>query len=265
MKRLFKALGGNFFSFIFYLGKSHQLLYQTVASAVIGPLKGFPINRRRLLYQMLDIGNRSIPITQLVALFVGMILAMQTAYQLKQLGALMYVGALVGVATTRELGPLLTALMVAGRAGASITAELGTMKVSEEIDALETMGLDPVRFLVVPRFLALLIVLPCLTIMADIIGMFGGFIMGVFTMGIDAMLYIDKTIDALVMKDIVTGLIKSFFFAAIIGTVSCYQGMEVRGGAQGVGLSTTRSVVISMLSIIAADVFFTALFYFVFP
>lgn len=176
----------------------------------------------------------------------------------------MYVGSLVGVATTRELGPLLTALMVAGRVGASITAELGTMRVAEEIDALETMGLDPLRFLVLPRILAILIMLPCLTIMADVMGMFGGFIMGVTTMGIDAMLYIDKTIDALVIKDIVTGLIKSFFFAAIIGTISCYKGMEVKGGAEGVGLATTHSVVISMIAVITADVFFTALFYFVF-
>lgn len=264
MKFFFGSIGQKFFSFLTNLGKSNMLLYKAGVGSFIGPLKGFPINRQRLFYQMMDIGIRSIPITQLVALFVGMILAMQTAYQLKQLGALMYVGSLVGVAMTRELAPLLTALMVAGRVGASITAELGTMKVSEEIDALETMGLDPVRFLVVPRLIAILIMLPCLTIMADIIGMFGGFLTGVFTMGIDPMLYIDKTVDALVMKDIVTGLIKSFFFAAIIGTVSCYQGMEVRGGAEGVGLSTTRSVVTSMIAIIVADVFFTALFYFVF-
>ncbi len=265
MKIFFGSLGQKFFDFIGHLGKSHMLLYRAGRGAFIGGLKGFPVKRQRLFYQMMDIGIRSIPITQLVALFVGMILAMQTAYQLKQFGAVMYVGALVGVATTRELGPLLTALMVAGRAGASITAELGTMKVAEEIDALDTMGLDPVRFLVVPRLIAILIMLPCLTIMADIVGMLGGFIMGVTTMNIDPKLYIDKTVDALVMKDIVTGLIKSFFFAAIIGMVSCYQGMEVKGGAEGVGLSTTRSVVVSMLAIIAADVFFTAIFYFIFP
>jgi phospholipid/cholesterol/gamma-HCH transport system permease protein len=265
MKRFLGAIGQNFFAFLTHLGRSHMLLYKAGVSSFIGPLKGFPVKRQRLFYQMMDIGIRSIPITQLVALFVGMILAMQTAYQLKQLGALMYVGSLVGVAMTRELAPLLTALMVAGRVGASITAELGTMKVSEEIDALDTMGLDPVKFLVVPRLLAILIMLPCLTIMADIIGMFGGFVMGVFTMNIDPMLYIDKTIDALVAKDIITGLIKSFFFAAIIGMVSCYQGIEVKGGAEGVGRATTKSVVVSMIAIIVADVFFTALFYFVFP
>lgn len=265
MKNFLGSIGQKFFSFLTHLGKSNMLLYKAGVGSFIGPLKGFPVNRQRLFYQMMHIGVRSIPITQLVAFIVGVILAMQSAYQLKEFGALMYVGSFVGVAMTRELAPLLTAWMVAGRVGASITAELGTMKVSEEIDALETMGLDPVRFLVVPRLIAILIMLPCLTIMADIIGMFGGFLTGVFTMGIDPMLYIDKTVDALVMKDIVTGLIKSFFFAAIIGTVSCYQGMEVRGGAEGVGLSTTRSVVVSMIAVIAADGFFTALFHFVFP
>lgn len=264
MKRYYRALGQNFLAFLSHLARSFRLLQGAGRYSFIGPLKGFPVKRQRLFYQMRDIGLRSIPITQLVAVFVGMILAMQTAYQLKQLGAIMYVGSLVGVAVTRELGPLLTALVVAGRVGASITAEIGTMRVAEEVDALETMGLDPVRFLVAPRLLAIAIMLPCLTIMADIVGMLGGFLVATNTMGLDPVLYIDKTINALVMKDIITGLIKSFFFAIIIGLVACYQGMEVKEGAEGVGLATTRSVVISMIAVIGADVFFTALFYFIF-
>jgi phospholipid/cholesterol/gamma-HCH transport system permease protein len=218
-----------------------------------------------LVYQMVEIGVNSFPIVALVSFFLGLVLAMQTAYQLKQVGAEMYVGSLIGVSMTREIGPLITAIVAAARVGASITAELGTMKVSEEIEALETMGLNPVRFLILPRLMAILIMLPCLTIFSDIVGIIGGYVIGVFSVGIEPSLYISKMVNAMALKDIATGLIKSVSFAFIICLIACYQGFIVKGGAEGVGRSTTSSVVISIISVIAADVFFTALFYFVFP
>jgi phospholipid/cholesterol/gamma-HCH transport system permease protein len=159
------------------------------------------------------------------------------------------------------LGPMLTAIIVAGRSGSAIAAEIGTMKVAEELDALRTMGLNPIGFLVVPRLLALMIVLPCLTVLADLIGISGGFFIAIFSLKIPFIAYLNETIQALVMKDLVTGLIKSFFFALIIGQVGCYQGFGVKGGAEGVGRSTTASVVISIFLIILADVAFTALFF----
>jgi phospholipid/cholesterol/gamma-HCH transport system permease protein len=193
-----------------HLGSIWYLTLQSLYWIFVAPFKKkIFVKREHLVNQLVETGTNSVPIVFLVSFFIGMVLAMQTAYQMKQMGALMYVGALVGVSVTREIGPLLTAIVIAGRVGASITAELGTMKVSEEIDALETMGISPVRFLIAPRLLAILIMLPCLTIFSDMLAMFGGFIIGVFNLNINPQLYIAKTIDAMVLKDVFTGLIKS--------------------------------------------------------
>jgi len=177
----------------------------------------------------------------------------------------MYTGALVSVSMTRELGPLIVAIVVSGRIGASIAAEIGSMKTAEEIDALKTMAINPVYFLVVPKFLALFLMVPCLTALGDLIGMLGGYLIGVTSLGIGSQIYIDKNFDALVTKDVATGLIKSFFFAATIAFISCYQGMTVQGGAEGVGRATTKAVVSSIVMIILIDTLFTAIFYYVFP
>ena len=190
-------------------------------------------------------------------------LALQSAYQLQRFSAEMYMASLVAFSMTRELGPVLTALIVAGRIGASITAEVGTMKVTEQIDALETLATNPIKYLVVPRFLALIIMLPFLTIYSDIVGIFGGYIVGVYKLGVSHAMYMKNTWQPLKYKDVYTGLIKSFFFGIIICIVACYEGMTAEGGAEGVGRSTTSSVVVSFILIIASDCFFTALFYFV--
>ncbi|MEI8345334.1 MAG: ABC transporter permease, partial [Candidatus Omnitrophota bacterium] len=187
---------------------------------------------------------------------------MQSAYQLKKLGATIYVASLVGVSITREIGPVLTSLVIAGRVGAAITAELATMKVTEQIEALETIGLDPVRYLVAPRFLALLVMLPCLVILGNFVGMFGGFVIGVFSLDLTPGLYIDTTIKFLTIKDISTGLMKSAVFSMIISLIACHQGLWTQGGAEGVGRATTRSVVMSFILIIIADAILTGLFYF---
>jgi phospholipid/cholesterol/gamma-HCH transport system permease protein len=182
-----------------------------------------------------------------VDFFIGMVLAMQSAYQLEQMGAAIYVAALVGVSMTREIGPVLTALVIAGRVGAAITAELSTMKVTEQVEALETLSLNPVRYLVAPRFLALLLMLPCLTLIGDLVGIFGGYLIGITNLGLPSGLYIDTTIDFLTIKDIMTGLLKSCVFSMVITMVACYQGLSTEGGA---------------ILIIVADAVLTALFYF---
>jgi phospholipid/cholesterol/gamma-HCH transport system permease protein len=190
-----------------------------------------------------------------------MIMALQSAYQLRAYGALDLVSSLVAVSISRELAPLLAAIIVAGRFGSSIAAELGTMRVSNEIDALEVMGIDPTSFLVVPRLVALLLTLPCLTIFADLIGILGGMFVGVGVLDLGLGAYLEDTVDSLVLQDIYTGLVKSVAFAAIIGLVGCHQGLATRGGAEQVGRATTSAVVRSIVLVIFADLFVTAWFF----
>jgi phospholipid/cholesterol/gamma-HCH transport system permease protein len=238
------------------------LLSQTVYWCLIGPFVKKPVSRKNLFAQTVFSGLDSVVIVFFVNFFIGIVLAMQSAYQLEQMGATIYVAALVGVSMTREIGPVLTALVIAGRVGAAITAEISTMKVTEQIEALETISLNPVRYLVAPRFLALVFMLPCLVVLGDVIGMFGGYCVGVNNLGLSSGLYIDTTIQFLTMKDINTGLLKSAVFAMIISMIACYQGLSTEGGAEGVGRSTTKSVVTSFILIIIADAVLTAVFYF---
>ncbi|MBI3307150.1 MAG: ABC transporter permease [Candidatus Omnitrophica bacterium] len=223
------------------------------------------LKRSHIFHQMVLIGVDSLGIVALVAASVGTVLALQAAYQLKQFGAVMYTGSLVSVSMSRELGPLVAAIVISGRIGARMAAELGTMKVQEEIDALTTIGLNPIRYLVVPRCIALLVMLPCLTIITDVVGMLGGFLIGTFSVGINPYVYLAKNFDAMVLKDIYTGLAKSAVFALLIALVSCHQGLSVEGGAEGVGKATTQAVVISIVLIIVVDCLATAIFYYALP
>ncbi|MBI4846757.1 MAG: ABC transporter permease [Candidatus Omnitrophica bacterium] len=252
-------LKNKILTFTEYVGGVTMLLFRTLGWLFVPPLK-----RKQVIEQMSKAGVDSFSIVFLTAFFAGIVLAFQTAYTMKQMSAEIYIASLVGLSMTRELGPVFTALVVAARVGASITAEVGTMNVTEQIDALETLATNPIKYLVVPRFLALVIMLPLLTIYADFVGILGGFIVGVSKLHIASHLYISKTFDALVYKDIFTGLLKAVIFAGIISIVACYEGMHTRGGAEGVGRSTTLSVVISCMLVISADCFFTALFYFMF-
>ncbi len=240
----------------------YYLTRSTLYCTFIEPLRGKPNKWGPVWIQMDEVGVKSSTIVFLVAFLIGVILAFQSAYQMAQMGALEFVGALVGVSVTRELGPLMTAIVMAGRVGASFTAEMGTMKVSDEILALQTMALDPVKFLITPRFLAILIMLPCLTVMADAMGVFGGYLVGVNILGISSTSYIDNSLDAMQLKDFITGLIKSGVFAVIIVMVGSYQAFIIEGGAERVGQNTRTSVVISMILIIFADLLFTAVFYY---
>lgn len=255
----FVGASADFFreiSGLYYLTRS------TLYCTFIEPLRGKPNKWNFVWAQMEEVGVKSTTIVFLVSFLVGVILAFQSAHQLSRLGALEFVSALVGVAILRELGPLMTALVMAGRVGAAFTAEMGTMKVSDEVLALETMALNPVKFLITPRFLALLIMLPCLTIMADLMGILGGFLIGITTLGIDPAIYINNSLDAMEVKDVVTGLIKSVVFAMIIVMASSYMAFIIEGGAEKVGQNTRTAVVVSMILVIVADLVFTSLFFF---
>lgn len=242
------------------VGGLSRLAWSSTARFVTGPWRG-GMRLAPLADQAVRAGVESLGLVALICILTGMITALQSAYQLQQMGASMLVADLVAISMTRELAPLLTAVIVAGRFGSSIAAELGTMKVSEEIDALEVMGIDPLDFLVVPRLVALLVTMPCLVLYADVMGIFGGFVVatGVLDMGWGG--YLGRTMDALVLQDIYTGLVKAVVFAGIIGIVGCYQGITTRGGAEEVGRSTTTSVVRSIVLIVMADLFVTAIFY----
>lgn len=204
-------------------------------------------------------GADAVPIVVLINFLIGFVMAFQGAVQLKQFGADIFVADLVGVSLTRELGPLMTAIIVCGRSGAAFAAELGSMKVSEEIDALRTMGFGTMRFLVLPRALALILVLPALTLIADFVGILGGLVMAVTTMHISIAAYVTQTVKAVHVWDVYSGLIKSAVFALAIVLVACQQGLATTGGAEGVGRRTTAAVVTTLFSLILLDAGFTIL------
>lgn len=262
MKNPIAQTGKITLSLISHITGILALLFNTLSWIIIGPFKGKAAKRQSIFEQMVFAGVQSILIVFFISLFTGIVIAMQSAYQLKQLGAIIYVAPMVSISMARELGPVFTALVVTGRVGSAITAELGTMKVSEQIEALETLALDPVRFLVVPRFWALLVMLPCLTIMSDITGILGGLIVGVFNLQLNAYRYLTFSFDFMTWKDVWTGLLKSVAFATVISMISCYVGLDTRGGAEGVGRATTLSVVISFILIVLVDCILTGLFYF---
>lgn len=238
------------------------LLAETIKWIIIGPFKKKFVKSEFIFGQMIFAGVESLILAFFVAMFTGIVIAMQTAPQLATFGGTIYVAGLVAVSLARELGPVLIALVVAGRVGSAMTAELGTMKVSEQIEALDTMALNPVRFLVVPRFLGLVVMLPCLTVIADLAGIIGGFLVGVFSLHLNSALYTDVTFRFLKTKDVTTGLVKAFVFAVIIALIACYKGLNTSGGAEGVGKSTTQSVVTSFILIILFDCILTGIFYF---
>lgn len=256
-KDFYRAIGRKLVNFIDFFGGISALGIQAL---VLMPRK--PLGGKRFFEQAKKVGVDSFPIVSLVSLFIGMILALQTAYIMQKMSSEIYIASIVAVSLTRELGPVITALIVAGRSGAGITAELGTMTVTEQVDALYTLGSNPIKHLVVPRFLSLTIMLPILTLFANAIGIFGGYLIGVYRLSIRSSTYLSMTFQTLVYKDLLTGLVKTFVFGMLIALIACYEGLKVRGGAEGVGKATTRSVVNTFIMIIAADCFFTALFYF---
>ena len=255
-------IGSSVLSFFRQIREINSLFLQTLYWIFVGPFVKKPISFEHVTAQSVFGGVNSILIVCFVCFSMGMVLAMQSAYQLERLGATIYVAALVAVSMTREIGPVLTALVIAGRVGAAITAELSTMKVTEQIEALETLALNPVRYLVAPRFLALMVMLPCLVILGDVAGMIGGWFIGTSYLDLRSGLYVETTFDFLVKKDVLTGLLKGSVFSVIITMISCHRGLMTEGGAEGVGRSTTLAVVLSFIFIILADAVLTAIFYF---
>jgi phospholipid/cholesterol/gamma-HCH transport system permease protein len=206
-----------------------------------------------ILTQMNLIGVRSVPIVMVTGAFVGMILAIQAYDQLAGMGLEEHLGVLINISVVKELGPVLAAVMLAGRVGGALTAELGTMRVTEQIDAVRSMGTDPIRHLVVPRVLACLLLTPALIIYADLMGAIGGFFVGVVHLGINSWAYWDFSASGVELWDVAIGVIKGFFFGGAIAVVSCYKGFTCKEGAHGVGQACTEAFVASFISILALD------------
>jgi phospholipid/cholesterol/gamma-HCH transport system permease protein len=206
-----------------------------------------------VVQQMVAIGLGSMPLTVIVALFTGAVAAVQASYQFRDYVPMIYLGTVIGKSVVIELGPVLTALVVGGRVGASIAAELGTMRVTEQLDAMETMGISPTRYLVVPRVVAAVLMLPILTIFADVVAIFGGYLVAVLTLDVSGHTFTSGLRLYFHLRDVFSGLIKSFFFGGIISMMGCYYGMRSEGGAEGVGVATTHAVVASCLLILIVD------------
>jgi phospholipid/cholesterol/gamma-HCH transport system permease protein len=244
-----------------YVGGLAQLVGESAYVTFIGPFRGQRLRPQRAVHQAMAVGVQAIPIVSLIAFFIGLILALQGAYELRRLGAIQFVADAVAISLVRELGPLITAIIVIGRSGSAFAAEIGTMKVTEEVDALKTMALRPVAFLVAPKFLAMLVMVPCLTTWADFMGIMGGCLFGVTGANFTFASYLQATRDALLLRDIYSGLLKSALFSVVITAVGCQEGFSTGAGAEEVGRSTTSAVVTSIFLVIVVDLVFTAIFY----
>lgn len=242
----------------YYLQLNGQIFYWLL----VAPWTKQSFKFSQVVAQVNRIGVEALPMVALTAFSIGLTLAMQGAHELQRMGAAMYVPNLVAVSLLRELGPLLIAIIVIGRSGSAITAELGTMKVSEEIEALGVMAINPIRFLIVPRFVAMLIMLPILTVFGNYIGIVGGWTICHFALDMNTASYVLRAIEAAKIGDLYSGLAKSVVFAWLIVTIACQAGLKVEGGAEGVGTATTRSVVYSLLAILVANALLTGLFFF---
>lgn len=250
------AVGAAFLHFLAAVGRVSLFTYHGVASIFSKPF--YP---RALLKQMIDIGYYSLPVVGLTAAFSGMVLALQSYTGFSRFNAEGAVASVVVISITRELGPVLAGLMVAGRIGASMAAEIGTMRVTEQIDALTTLSTDPMKYLVAPRLLAGFLMLPALVLVADIIGVFGGFIVGVYELGFSSGSYLQQTFDILKTQDVVSGLVKAAVFGFLIALMGSYHGYHSARGAQGVGQATTNSVVSASILILIFNYFITGLFF----
>jgi phospholipid/cholesterol/gamma-HCH transport system permease protein len=254
--RDFITLIGNYFiSLVESLGDIGFLFYKTLRYSLTPPY-----NIRLILEQIDEIGFKSIPIVILSSLAIGMVMVLQLAYGFARFGAKGLVGPVVSLAIVRELGPVLTSLLVGGRVGSGITAEIGSMKVTEQIDAIRTLGADPIKKLVVPRFIAALISFPFLAIIADLVGIAGGMIIANSELGVTPRLFISGVIQQVDVSDFISGILKTVFFGIIVAIVGCYTGMNAEGGTEGVGRATTLTVVVSLVLIIIGDFFLTKLF-----
>jgi phospholipid/cholesterol/gamma-HCH transport system permease protein len=256
-----EALGARTLDTLAELAASASLVGET-GRALARPFGRRGIKWDRTLQQMRLVGAQAAPIVVFISLLVGVVLALNGAVQLRQLGATIFIANLVGIAMTREMGPLITAVIVAGRSSSAIAAEIGAMVISEEIDALRVMGLRPSRLVIVPKLLALVAMLPLLTVLSNTAGIGGAYAVGVLMLDLSSDAYLSQTLQALLISDVIVGLVKSVVFAGIIGIVGVRRGLGVRAGPESVGLATTSAVVTSIVLCIIANAAFTALFYY---
>ncbi len=261
MLKIFGYLGRTFIVFLQDLSSLYYLFTETVRQTFVVLKDRKKLRQANVLIHVDEIGAQSLMLVLTVSALLGIALTVLISFQLKEIGALGYIPGFVAVAIFREMGPLITAMIVAARIGAAFTARIGTMQVSEEILALETMAVNPVRLLIVQRFIGLLIALPALTVLGSFTAVFGGFIFGSGRLGIRPDTYLRETVDVLMSRDIYSGVVKAVVFAVVIVLISCYRGLAVEGGAEDVGKATMRSVVSSMLAIIVLDTVMTTAFY----
>lgn len=258
------AIGRHVIALLEFIGGIGFLLADVAASARKGLLdaRGRRMGWQNLWAQMVRVGVRSIPIVMLVLFCIGGILAFQMSPILKTYGVVNQVARIISIAIFRELGPLVSAIVLSGFAGASIAAELGAMVVAEEVEALTAHAINPIRFLVLPRVLATTIMMLCIAVVGDLTGVTGGLAVSHWFLGVNAQQYFDLTFDAPKVRDFVTGLIKAGVFGMLISALACYLGLGVTGGAQGVGIATTRTVVLTIVALILVDLLFTAAFFY---
>ncbi len=261
MNRIIGQIGRSFITFLQDLTSLYYLFIETVSqvASVLSDRK--KLRQARMLEQVDEVGTRSLPLILSVSALLGIVLTVLVSFQFRELGSISYIPGFVAVTIFREMGPLITGVIMAGRISAAFTARIGTMKVAEEVLALETMAVNPVRFLVAPRLVALLLSLPALTVLSGFAAVFGGFLFGAARLGIPADTYLRETLDVLIFRDVYSGVIKSVAYAIVISMIGCYRGLTVEGGAEGVGRSTMVSVVSSTLTIIILDTMMTAAFY----
>lgn len=250
-----RSVRDSYRDFTLYVGGLADLGYQTVRQSFRRPFE-----TRIFLNQLDQIGVKSLSIAGITALFIGMVLALQTAYALANFGGKLFIGKVVSLSLVRELAPVLMALMVGGRVGAGMTAEIGTMKVTEQIDALRALASSPVRKLVVPKVLATTLMLPLLTIIACGLGILGGLIVAVGNLQLSANFYLRSVITSVKYNDLASGIGKTFFFGFTIALIACYNGLRTTGGADGVGRATTATVVTASIAVLIMDFFLTKLF-----
>jgi phospholipid/cholesterol/gamma-HCH transport system permease protein len=261
VKNLLGYVGRAFITFLQDLSSLYYLFRETVIQSFVLVSDRKKRQQIRLLAHVDEVGTQSLPLVLTVSALLGIALTVLMSFQLKEVGGYAYIPGFVAVAIFREVGPLITAVIVAGRVGAAFTARIGTMKVSEEILALETMAINPVRFLIVQRFMGLVLSLPALTMLASFTAVFGSFLFGSTRLGIRPDTYVRETLDVLMFKDVYSGMIKATIFAVVIVMIGCYRGLVVEGGAEEVGKATMVSVVSSTLMIIILDTVMTAAFY----
>jgi phospholipid/cholesterol/gamma-HCH transport system permease protein len=255
MRAIFFYLGEVARRMIYYLGDLALLVWEVLRQSVVPPW-----HAGLIIQEMDSVGVRSIFITALSALFIGMVMTLQTGYAMARFGAKAYLGPAVALSVLRELGPVVTALLVGGRVGSGITAELGAMKVTEQIDALRAIGSNYMKKLIVPKIVAVTLALPLLTVIADAMGILGGMVIAVLQFDIDPALFLNSIVYQITFSDILSGIAKTFFFGLLIGLIGCHHGLSVSRGTEEIGRLTTATVVAAAISVLIADFFLTKLF-----